>query len=305
MPITIEKSKLFPQSYLPLIQEARDKKINILGCRVAQTPYQSVPFFFKFPRYSDKSILNISEVVKAFGTQGYDAAKQAHESIWRVLAEGGEGNFIVNVDPYTVRLEGDRYIVANNKKSTLRNIFLKYSDSTLAVDCENFKASFCPNSGFVLTSDAEFDKSGKTSSVKSHELFVDACKNSWYSHCENLTAITSPSSSYSRVYSSTIEACPEFKGRNLNRFIAVKSKGASGENSKRITIDSSEGAAVTGSTNIDNLRLSPFVRVHKTHDIREIRELPKRQIIEGKVLPSGFLERIPLIGKSVPVLEKK
>lgn len=302
MPEIIKVNSLIPESYQILAREARAKRINIFGFKVK--PPKTSPcsksqlFFFRFPRYSDKSVINLSEAIGAFGvTSAYDIAKQAHRQIWQVLPEGASGNFVVCVDPNTVRIESDNCIVANGNKSYVRDVVLKGSNSSIVVDSEGLRSDFSPESAFVRTSSSEFEKSGKTSSIKSRGLTVRSSGKSRFSKCVELCVTESPESAFHRVHNTEVQGSPNFEGKRLSGVIVVDSKGSFLEGCKDLTLQGSEGARLTDCTNLEQVELSPHIRIARTHSLAKISKLPNRQIEEGKVLPAGFLERLPFVGK--------
>ena len=320
MPIEIHKSKLLPPAYLPLVEEAKKKRINTLGFRVNIPGIKSTggePFFFKFPRYSDKSILNLDEVIKTFGDAGYEVARKAHKLTWgHLLPESGAiGNFIVNADPKTVRIESDNCVVVNGLVSSLKEITLKDCDGSFVFECEGLRVSSSPGSAFVSVSDSEFDRSPKTSAIHSTFLDVDKSGRSRYSKSGRssdsltgkLTVTNSPGSAFHRVYNSSVENSPSFTGKHLDNVIVKDTKSAGLTHVSNTSIDKCEGIKATDCSDIDSITLSPFTIVSRTHSISKIGELPKREIVEGKVLPSGFSEKIPwwLGGTAAPVLVAK
>ncbi len=319
MPLEIHKSTLLPQAYLPLVKEAKKKQINIVGFRVNLPGIKNTgndPFFFKFPRYSDRGILNLDDVIRKFGPAGYEVARRAHKSTWEhILPDGAVGNFIVNVDPHSVRIESDNCVAVDGGKDLLKEITLKNCDSSFLIDCEQVRASSSPGSAFISVSNSEFDRSPKTSAIESDSVYVNESGRSRYSKSgcspssliEKLTVTGSPGSGFHRVYNSAVTDSPSFKGKRLHNVEVIGSKGAKLTDVRDISISECEGIQVAECSDIDSITLSSFTIVSKTHGIIGIDDLPNREIIEGKVLPSGLRERMPwwLFGKAVPVLVEK
>ena len=319
MPKITQKSDLLPQAYLPLQKEARSKKINIVGARVNLPGIKSTgnePFFFRFGRYEEDGLLNLRDVLQTFGTDGYKVAERAHKSIWEhLLADGAVGNFIVNADPNSVRIESDYCTVVNGDKGPVKGVTLKDCDGSFVFACEGLKSSFSPSSSFVSVFNSRFNRSAKTSAINSAFLFVDESGNSRFSKSGRpkyevtgrLDVTGSPGSAFHRVYTSKVKDSPGFYGKRLDDVVVLGSKGGKLIDVSTTGIEGCDKIEATDCSDIGSITLSPFLVASKTHGIATIDRLPNREIIEGNVLPSGLRERMPwwLFGKAVPVLEKK
>lgn len=299
MPKVIQISSLIPKSYQTLAREARKREINIFGFNIRPkgSPNQGQLFFFKFPKYSDKGLINTDEVIRTFGTEGYNLARHAHEKVWQVLPSGACGNFAVCVDPNTVRIESDNCIVVTGDKSLVQDVTLKGSNSSIVVDCNGLRSFLSPGSAHVRTTDSEFERSSKTSSIDTDGLTITTSGNSRYSKCGNLSVTESPGSTLHRVYDTKVQGSPSFNGKELRDVEVTASDGASLKNCKDVKIDGCPNARLEDCGSIDQVELSPYVRITRTRDLAKLSRLPRRKIVEGSVLPSGLIERIPFIGK--------